>query len=141
MTKKIKFITGLSCWSKTTCIQKLLGASSGFQTTHKGEHKVFSVGDAKTMALQFSNCAWGLEKYIDELGVFLGQYESKDYIDFALVTLCCSCVDDMSKILNFVEDKKVFDVELVFLEKHWNDVAQFCVDGICERLQEKGHRF
>ena len=138
---KIKFILGLSNWGKTTCIQKLFGVSGSFQSTYKGNYKTFNVGSKKAMTLQFSNCDLGLEKYIDELSALLEQYESKDDVDFVLVALCCSNVDDMSKVLGFVEAKKIFEVELIFLEKHWDGVAQLCIDDMCKRLEDMNHRF
>lgn len=138
---KIKFILGLSNWGKTTCIQKLFGVSGSFQSTYKGNYKTFNMGSKKAMTLQFSNCDLGFERYISELGMLLGQYESKDDVDFVVVALCCSSFDEMSKILSFVEDKKVFDVELAFLEKHWNGVATLCIDTMCKKLKDKNHRF
>jgi len=74
MTKKIKFITDLSNWDKTTCIQKLLDVSGSFESADEGTYKIFSVGNSKVMTLQFSNCDLSLEKYIDELD----QHERKD---------------------------------------------------------------
>ncbi|MBE0491151.1 MAG: hypothetical protein IBX44_02750 [Sulfurospirillum sp.] len=141
MTKKIKFITGLSNWGKTTCIQKLLDAGGSFQSTYKSNYKTFSVGSKKAMTLQFSNCDLGLERYINELGMLLEQYESKDDVDFVLVALCCSSVDDISKVLSFVEGREIFEVELVFLEKHWDGVATLCVDDMCKRLEDMNYRF
>lgn len=139
---KIRFIVGLSNWGKTTCIKKMVGVNEKvLVTTYKNKYRVLQVGNKKIMILQYSNCDLGLHEFIKRLMALLDQYQQNSEVDFVLVALCCSSIEDMLQILDKVKEKGLFDVELVFLEKHWDGVAQLCVDDICNNLKAKKHNF
>lgn len=140
MKKDIKFIVGLSGWGKSTCIQKIVGSSGSIKTTHKGIYRIIQINGKNVIIQQFSNCDIGVLKYIKELEKLLKQLDSNENIDYAIAALCCSSIDAMSQILKTVNTHN-FNIELLFLENHWDYTASLNISNISQKLQANTYTF
>lgn len=140
MKKDIKFIVGLSGWGKSTCIQKIVGSSGSIKTTHNGIYRIIQINDKNVIIQQFSNCDRELQKYIKELQKLLNQLINDNDIDYAIAALCCSSIDVMSQILKTVNTHN-FNIELLFLENHWDYTASLSISNITQKLQANTHTF